>query len=80
MEIKCGEISLTIGRHGKSTQKEFDDALAVLPCLIGKARSGDEQAGRVANQILWTLANESVNTQKKDSDNSKKFYPFGNAE
>jgi hypothetical protein len=80
MEIKCEEITLTIGRSGKSTQKEFDEALAILPNLIEKARSGNEQAGIAANEILWTLANESFNTRKINPETFKDYYPFGNAE
>jgi hypothetical protein len=80
MEIECGEITLTIGRFGKSTQKEFDEALAIVPGLIEKARSGNAQAGIAANEILWTLANESFNTRKTNPETFKDSYPFGNKE
>jgi hypothetical protein len=52
-----------IGEHGKSTQREFDEALAALPGLITEARNGNEDAGSTANSLLWQLANESFNTR-----------------
>ena len=38
-----------IGKFGKSTQKEFDEALAIIPELISMARNGNEKAGYTAN-------------------------------
>ena len=52
-----------IGKFGKSTQKEFDEALAIIPELISMARNGNEKAGYTANELLWHLANESFNTR-----------------
>ena len=67
-----------IGAFGKSTQREFDAAIAVLPELIAKGRQGDEAAGQTANNLLWQLANESFNTRKNDT--FKCLFLFGNKE
>jgi hypothetical protein len=68
----------TLGEFGRSTQREFDGALASLPGLISQARQGDEEAGRAANDILWGLANESVNTRKISMDVFQVIHQFGN--
>jgi len=54
----------TIGKFGKTTQKEFDEAIASLPGLIGMARAGNVKCGETANELLWALANESFNTRE----------------
>ena len=70
----------TLGEFGKSTQKEFDEAIAILPELIAKGRQGDEAAGQTANNLLWQLANESFNTRKSDTATFKCLFLFGKAE
>jgi hypothetical protein len=52
-----------IAGFGKTTQKEFDEAVTSLPDLIKRARAGTTEAGTEANDLLWALANESVNTK-----------------
>ena len=66
-----------IGDFGRSTRSEFDEAIANLPDLIKKARSGDSNAGMDANALLWKLANESVGTINI-ADSFKAVYTFGN--
>jgi len=66
----------TIGKFGKTTQKEFDDAIESLPGLIGMARAGSVKCGETANELLWALANESFNTfEIKEYD---RHFTFGN--
>jgi hypothetical protein len=67
-----------LGEFGHSTQKEFDEAITALPGLIKAGRDGDENAGRFANDLLWALANESVNTRKCVDLNM--VFSFGNRE
>ncbi len=79
MEYKTADGQLkTIGGHGKSTQKEFDEAISALPGLIKAGRDGDEDAGRFANDLLWALANESFNT--RECVNFTMVHSFGNRE
>jgi hypothetical protein len=70
-----GEVK-KIGDFGRSTQREFDEALASLPSLIGQSRDGNLQAGATANALLWKLANEATNTFKTTQD-FECIYPFG---
>jgi len=69
-----------IGKFGKSTQKQFDEALADLPELIAQARQGDEKAGQTANDILWHLANESFNTRTFNTKTFGTVHQFGKPE
>jgi len=69
-----------IGKFGKSTQKQFDEALANLPELIAKAREGDEEAGQTANDLLWQLANESFNTTENNAQTFTTLHLFGKPE
>jgi len=59
---KVNGIAKVIGKFGKSTKEEFDEAIASLPFLIKSARDGDYEAGQTAHSLLWELANESVHT------------------
>ena len=67
-----------IGKFGKSTQKQFDEALAFLPELIAMSRNGNEKAGYTANELLWHLANESTNT--RDIKGFETIFTFGRRE
>ena len=69
-------IERSIGKFGKSTRSEFDEALAALPDLIRGARHGNEQHGMAANELLWHLANEAVNT-RGIGDGFSTVYSFG---
>jgi hypothetical protein len=69
-----------IAGFGKTTQKEFDEAHASIPDLIHMASEGNEAAGVEANNLLWGLANESVNTQKFCPATFQTIYQFGNKE
>ena len=80
MEYTVNGTLKQIGEFGKSTQKEFDDAIAILPELIAKGRQGDEAAGQTANNLLWQLANESFNTRKNDEATFKCLFLFGKPE
>jgi len=73
------EIKMLEG-FGKSTQREFDDALAAIPGLIAKARQGDDSAGQLANDLLWKLANEGFNTRTSDLQTFKQLFNFGRKE
>jgi hypothetical protein len=79
MEYKTADgIVKNLGKHGHSTQKEFDEAITALPGLIKAGRDGDEEAGQSANDLLWALANESFNTRKCADFNT--VFSFGNGE
>jgi hypothetical protein len=68
-------IEARIDGFGRSTQKQFDTALASLPALIAEARRGDTDAGAEANSLLWALANEANNSRCVLG--LKIYYPFG---
>jgi len=67
-----------IGDFGNSTQKEFDEALAVIPELIAMSRNGNVEAGNTAKSLLWHLANEAFNT--KTNKAFETHYVFGKRE
>ena len=69
-----------IGKFGKSTQKQFDEALADLPKFIVQARQGNEKAGQTANDILWQLANESFSTRTFNRKTFETIHQFGKPE
>ena len=78
MEYKInGEVKKIEG-FGKNSQREFDEALAALPELVRNGRAGDEEAGNMANELLWKLANESFNTRKVCNTTYKTIHGFGN--
>jgi hypothetical protein len=52
-----------IGDFGRSTKREFDEAIAILPELIAAGRNGNTSAGITANNLLWSLANEGFSTR-----------------
>jgi hypothetical protein len=78
IKYKVNGITYIIGEFGKSTQNEFDEAVANLPLLIKFAREGNIEAGQTANDLLWTLANESFNTRQ--SKDFECLYTFGKTE
>ena len=80
MEYTANGTVKCIGEFGKSTQQEFDEAIAILPELIKSAREGDFKAGQTANDILWKLANESMNTMSCLPGTLNYTWFFGKAE
>jgi len=77
--IEQTEVKMPDG-FGKSTQRDFDNAIAALPSLIAKAREGDEHSGQLANDLLWRLANEGFNTRSTDRETFKQIFNFGRKE
>jgi hypothetical protein len=81
MEYKNAKGNLRfLGKFGRSTQKQFDEALANIPVLVAKARKGDELAGQTANDLLWQLANESFSTRKSNVETFTVLHSFGQPE
>ena len=80
MEYTVNGTKKVIGKFGKSTQQEFDEALASLPGLIKSAREGNSEAGQTANNLLWQLANESFGTRHFDENRFVEVFPFGKLE
>lgn len=70
----------TLGQFGRSTHKEFDEALAVLPELVKMGRAGNEQAGQTANVLLWALANESFSSRRFSAETWSTLHLFGKPE
>ena len=80
MTYTVNGIDKNFGEYGKSTQREFDEAISALPGLIALSRQGDVEAGNDAKALLWALANEATTGSFFDHETYKTMLMFGEKE